>query len=174
MTDSKTSSSRIVLEIVGALVFLVSLFIIFWIVWSSFFSASLLIALAITAAVVIAVELAIYKIIEYTPLPSKKPFFQLFPKYYWTLDSKLDEAGLQKVMSKFGFSLKKEGEDKLIFHRGSVLGDFSIKIAKVDVVFEKPLDSGSRINIEYGAFALFDTGDLWKFSLELRKKLTNS
>ncbi len=62
----------------------------------------------------------------------------------------------------------------LLYKRGSVLGDFTIKIAKVNLFFSLPLESETKLYIQYGTFALFDTGDLWKFTNEIRGKLVSS
>jgi hypothetical protein len=78
---------------------------------------------------------------------------------------------LEERLTHLGFLKTKDEENRLCFSRGSALADFSIKFAKIQVLADKPLVSGSKIQIVYGSFALFDTGDLWKFSNELKTKL---
>lgn len=105
-------------------------------------------------------------------LPIKKPFIQFFPKYCWKLEGNISQDELEKTMSTFGFQISLDNKKYIKFTRGSVLGDFSIKITKVNISFEKPLSKGSKVYIAYGNFApVFDTGDLWKFTKELTKKI---
>ena len=75
-------------------------------------------------------------------------------------------------MESFGFHQKKQKEDHYSFSRGSVLGDLSIKITRVNIEIEKPIKNDCKVFLSYGNFApTFDTGDLWKFSRELKTKI---
>ncbi len=74
-------------------------------------------------------------------------------------------------LNQLGFVEMGRDIDQIRFTRGSILGDFSVQIAKVDLTFRLPLDTETVLQVEYGAFAAFDTGDLWKFTTELKDRL---
>ena len=113
-------------------------------------------------------------------LPKTKPLIAWLPKYHSVvclpekiINTPSATEALGKQLSLFGFKLVKDSPSELVFSRGSALGDFSIKIVKVNLKFGKPLTNETKLIIEYGSFALFDTGDLWKFSEDLISKLEN-
>ena len=90
-------------------------------------------------------------------LPKTKPSIAWLPKYHSVVrlsenvintSSATDVLG--KQLSFFGFKLVKDSSSELVFSRGSVLGDFSIKIAKVNLKFNKPLTNETKLAIEYG------------------------
>ena len=80
-------------------------------------------------------------------------------------------AALGERLRNFGFRVDKRTENVLRFTRRSALGDFSIKIAKVNLTFAMPLTADTEVLVEYGSFAAFDTGDLWTFTSELKAGL---
>ncbi len=128
----------------------------------------------IYAIVLIIMMFIIYRIKIPKELPEKKPVIAWLPKYSTTV--KLSEnlssgETLSRHLSAFGFKLAKETPENITFSRGSVLGDISIRITKVNLKFDKPLSGHTGLVIEYGALAFFDTGDLWKFTNELKGKL---
>jgi hypothetical protein len=113
-------------------------------------------------------------------LPEKKPAFEFSPAYQVPIvlsDSILfattPESELARKVETLGFSPVEKTADKVLFRRGSLLGDFSIKIIRVDLAFSLPLSRESLATVRYGSFCLFDTGDLWSFCSELRSKVTD-
>ncbi|MGV7220290.1 MAG: hypothetical protein ACQ9MH_02045 [Nitrospinales bacterium] len=137
----------------------------------------------ITLIIIIAIGIACslltaYKLKPAGTLSKLKPSFCFLPKFKLSLtlssdimEAKNPQKRLINRLATFGFSILRESEDKLILNRGSALGDFSIKIAKINITFDLPLRSLTSIEVEYGSFAAFDTGDLWQFSQELKKSL---
>ena len=55
--------------------------------------------------------------------------------------------------------------------RGHILGDFSIKLAKVNLLVTEPKSGFVEFAIEAGWVAAFDTGDFWQFLTELKAKV---
>lgn len=124
-------------------------------------------------AVVIVCITFIYKLMPFRDLAHTKPALTLFPKYRTTLqlsDELSDDAKLEDRFSQLGFTLRKTDENKRIFYRGSLLGDFSVKILKLKCAVVTSPDSTS-LTIEAGWMIAFDTGDLWTFTSELKQKL---
>ncbi|MBN1899203.1 MAG: hypothetical protein JW827_10520 [Spirochaetes bacterium] len=133
----------------------------------------------ISIPVIWIILLIVYRQKKPVKIPEEKPVISFFPKYYATVrmtDSILKSNNpfsitLDSRLEPFGFKLTKEFPEELIFSRGSVSGDFSIKITKVNLKFKIPPSKEIRMDIEYGFMVLFDTGDLWKFTNELIEKL---
>lgn len=106
------------------------------------------------------------------PLPLKKPSLAFFPKYYIDLPSSGGRTeSLETVMAQKGFRPVAHESGRKYFERGSVLGDFSIKWAKLRI--SEMESSPYRLSIAYGGAALFDTGDLWKFAKEIERILSS-
>lgn len=112
------------------------------------------------------------------PLGEKKPMVTFLPKYLVTIrlpagvtEASDPGAGLEELVAPLGFKLESGTKEVLQFGRGSLLGDFSIKIAKVYLRFRLPLSGETQCEVAYGFGALFDTGDLWRFANELKDKL---
>jgi hypothetical protein len=76
-------------------------------------------------------------------------------------------------LEQFGFREVRRDTENIEFSRGSALGDFSIKIAKLVATASLPLSNPPQLKVKYGvAFGCaFDTGDLWKFCQELTEKI---
>jgi hypothetical protein len=55
--------------------------------------------------------------------------------------------------------------------RGSVLGDFTVKLIKVNVGVTRITESSIKLTVEAGWFVAFDTGDFWSFLSELSAKV---
>ncbi len=134
-----------------------------------------ILTVAIIAAVAIIGFLSAYKLKSPQPLPSSKPSFCFLPKFEGSISVPPINAEttqptdfLAERLAEAGFSVAQRTDDELVFSRGSVLGDFSVKIAKVNMRFDLPIQPSTRFTIEYGAFAAFDTGDLWQFTQELK------
>lgn len=134
-------------------------------------------SMLIAAALAVAGVFALYRSKVAPELPASKPSFCLLPKFRATLRlppemlSAPDPiAELGRRLAAFGFSQAAWDSRSLRFARGSLLGDFSIKIVKVNLTFALPLAAETAVEIAYGSFAAFDTGDLWQFATELKAK----
>jgi hypothetical protein len=113
---------------------------------------------------------------SHRPLPAKKPGICWLPKYAFLLQldgpaSIEDELILR--LQDYGFEVAKRDARRIVFSRGSALGEFSIEITKLIATATLPLSNPVEMQIEYGiAFGcLCDTGDLWKFCRELMQKV---
>lgn len=110
-------------------------------------------------------------------LPSHKPSFAWLPRYQFDVDAsdwpKGDEVlpYLRTRFEELGFRQSSETTTMVRFTRGSALGDFSVKIMKLDVDVTLPIETRATLAVHYGALAAFDTGDLWTFASELKAKL---
>lgn len=112
-------------------------------------------------------------------LPMKKPHFCLMPKYVTPisyasdiLDAEDRLAALDKRIAALGFEQESQDAGSATFIRGHLLGDFSTKIVKLRLIFDRPLDKGANVVVEYASpMLIFDTGDLWAFATELKELL---
>ncbi len=115
---------------------------------------------------------------RFVPLPPTKPAFCLLPKYTFTIpiQGTNAEADLAAILVQFGFREPQRDATAIVFTRGSALGDFSVKIAKLVVTASLPVSHPVELKIEYGVVVgcAFDTGDLWKFCNELIEKVEAS
>ena len=117
----------------------------------------------------------IYSTKSFAVLPSVKPKFCLFPKYVVTLqlNGSEPESELSSRLANWGFRERPDGSNRLTFHRGSAVGDFSIKIAKLIATASRPVKESVELYVSYGVplGVAFDTGDLWQVCHELQQKL---
>ncbi len=88
------------------------------------------IGIYIISAVVITT--AVYHILPFRKVGSKKPSFVLFPKYECSFSIPIE--GVIKRVVELGFSLKPNSD--YIYERGKVYGDFSAKAMKLRIVIE--------------------------------------
>ncbi len=116
----------------------------------------------------------LYKMLPYRSLGAKKPFIAFLPKYKITVRHSLSNAELESKLADHGFKKVKESESYQQFTRGSVLGDISIKLAKVNVGLRKLAENEHELTVQAGWIAAFDTGDHWKFTKELIEKIKNA
>lgn len=140
-----------------------------------------LFGLAIGVIAALLVVYVLYRRAGPRDLTGSKPAFCMFPKYRFEIalpervHSATDQIqALTRELEPMGFRPARQDDHGAVFTRGSVLGDFSIKVAKLNLRFEWPLKPITRVVIGYGVFAAFDTGDLWKFSTELKTRLSGS
>ena len=136
--------------------------------------------LIIFVAVTLAVITTLYKITPHRSLGEKKPFISFFPKFKTNvklpsalLESENPEKELETSLSDYGFIKKTKNDSITKYSRGHILGDFSIKLAKVNLLVTEPNSGCVEISIEAGWVAAFDTGDFWKFLTELKSKIEN-
>ena len=120
----------------------------------------------------------LYKALPHRNMGTKKPFISFFPKYKTkvalpssVLNTDDPEKELEKILSKFGFVKKSQNGGITKYSRGHILGDFSIKLAKVNLLVTTHESGSVDISIEAGWVAAFDTGDFWKFLTELKEKV---
>lgn len=136
------------------------------------FTATLIVAALAVAGVFLA-----YRSKAATDLPASKPSFCLLPKFRasFRLPPEVVSASdpiaeLGQRLAAFGFAEAARNSGSLRYARGSMLGDFSIKLIKVNLTFALPLAAETAVEIAYGSLAAFDTGDLWRFATELKAK----
>ena len=136
--------------------------------------------LIIFVVVTLAVITILYKIKTPKNLGDKKPFISFFPKFKTNvklpsalLESENPEKELESTLSEYGFIKKSKNVSITKYSRGHILGDFSIKLAKVNLLVTEPNSGCVEISIEAGWVVAFDTGDFWKFLTELKGKIEN-
>ncbi|MCC0056695.1 MAG: hypothetical protein H6883_11215 [Rhodobiaceae bacterium] len=100
----------------------------------------------------------LYHLLPFRNLPAQKPRIAFFPKYKWTHDK---PAEVRRRLADHGFKEAVSG----VFLRGSYLGDFSLRIAKMRVTLNE--EGHARIG-SGGVFIAFDTGDTWQLATELK------
>lgn len=120
----------------------------------------------------------LYKLLPYRKPGDNKPFISFFPKYRTkvmlpssVVKAESPEKVLEQILSEFGFGKKSQGVVFAKYSRGHILGDFSIKLARVNLLVTSPDSDSVELSIEAGWVIAFDTGDLWKFLTELKEKL---
>ena len=135
-------------------------------------------ATLIIVVAAIAVFLLAYRLKAPAALPPARPSFCFLPKYAFAirLPANLTSASdpvaeLSRLLAPLGFAESKRTADSVRYSRGSLLGDFSVEVAKVHLDVSLPLVSESHVRVAYGSFAAFDTGDLWSFCTELNVKV---
>ena len=128
----------------------------------------------ISVVVLLVAITALYKLLPYREMGDKKPFFALLPKYKAVIRSDSELPIDEKLLSDLGFKKVKQKESTVKYTRGSVLGDISIKLSKVDVYLTTVTATEKEIAVQAGWVAAFDTGDHWQFLNELSKKLENA
>jgi hypothetical protein len=139
------------------------------------------IRLIVIVSVVVAAFLVAYRLKPFSELSVRRPMLSVLPKYLVSIRiptavilSQNPSESLEEMLSSLDFKLEETTASEIRFTRGSVLGEFSFKVAKVRVSAPFPLLSETQMQIEYGAFAAFDTGHLWKFCRELQEKTGTS
>jgi hypothetical protein len=121
---------------------------------------------------------AIYRLRSPEPFPPRKPGFCWFPKYLVPMDfpgeilhSSNPISVLEGRLSPLGFQLEESSKGEVKFRRGFVLGDISVKLVKVEMIFPAALDGNRCVTVQYGFVAAFDTGDLWTLASEVREHI---
>lgn len=116
-----------------------------------------------------------------TPLPARKPKIAFYPKYLVEFDSNhlgVDISQhtliIKTVLANLGFEETDPGNNETAFRRGMERGDFSIKLALIFVRFPQNADGPPHFVIEYGWFAWFDTGDLWRLARDIKNQIEES
>ena len=127
---------------------------------------------AILAAVIAVIFLTVgYRVAPFREADGSKPLFVFLPKYKKLVTHSKSNAELENELSRFGFEKVREDDAITYFTRGSVLGDFSINLAKVDVALREITPNQHELTVQAGWVAAFDTGDHWQFITELGREL---
>jgi len=132
------------------------------------------------AVIALALLKVLYVLKSPISMPARKPLFCALPKYWAVV--KVDTAILgsddpTKVilssLESLGFHVVNRGPLSVNLSRGHILGDFSMKIAKLNLRISLPPARETNLAIEYGALfgIAFDTGDLWRVTTELIERL---
>ena len=116
----------------------------------------------------------LYRLLPFREADGAKPSFALLPKYRKRIKHALSSEALESELSHFGFKKVKESGSVSRFSRGSIMGDFSINLARVDVAVRPIAPGEHELTVQAGWVAAFDTGDLWQFITELARKLENA
>ncbi|EHR5764780.1 hypothetical protein P3383_23620 [Vibrio parahaemolyticus] len=128
----------------------------------------------ITLVVVLVIFTASYKFLPYRSIGERKPVVAFLPKYKKEIETRKTDAEIENQLKEYGFSKVGSSNGISIYARGSVLGDFSIKLAKVNIKINRASDSTVIVHIEASWFVAFDTGDFWQFLTELTEKIQNA
>ena len=101
----------------------------------------------------------IYRILPFKEWRNKKPKFTLFPKYIASFDKPVSE--IESALEKIQF----KKNNKNVYSRGKVYGDFSAKAIKLSVEVS---EDKKQVKL-YASFfgVLFDTGDVWQVMADI-------
>lgn len=130
--------------------------------------------IVITVLALLAAVTALYKVLPHREIGSEQPVFAPFPKYKNKVPAPDSDNRVEEVMSSLGFKKKKDRGGLTKYSRGSIAGDMSIKLMKVNVTFCPVSDGKLPYSVEAAWVVAFDTGDHWKFTKELGDKLANA
>lgn len=125
---------------------------------------------------------AAYNLKRPSQLPERKPRLSFLPKYktQFKMPSEVLQNAdpvhaLSKKLSPYGFRLSRSENEYIEFTKGSMLGEITFDGAKMKLKLKVliPLTMQTTAFIRYSAFAgvLFDTGDLWKVTKEIKSKI---
>jgi len=115
-----------------------------------------------------------YRLLPFRNAGDRRPFLALVPKYKKRIVSSESDEALEEQLARYGFRKRKQSGATASFTRGSVLGDLSIELAKVDVGLSRLNDEALEITVQAGWVAAFDTGDHWELITELGRKLEST
>lgn len=137
-------------------------------------------SLLLYVAIILVVITLVYKIKPHKNLGDKKPSISFFPKFKTKvnlppdiLESDDPEQKLELTLSRYGFTKKAKRGSITKYSRGHLIGDLSIKLAKVNLLVTLPYSGYTEISIEAGWVVAVDTGDFWEFLTELKEKIEN-
>jgi len=101
----------------------------------------------------------VYRILPFKEWKNKKPKFTFFPKYIASFDKPVSE--IESALEKIQF----KKNNKNIYSRGKVYGDFSAKAIKLSVEVS---EDKKQVKL-YASFfgVLFDTGDVWQVMADI-------
>jgi hypothetical protein len=118
----------------------------------------------------------IYRRRKVQPLESRKPFIKWLPKYRTEVQvpepvASSDDStlALEGILEELGFELAHWTRETVVFRRGKSWGDFSVRLIPLHVSFSLPLRGTCFMDVEVATVCLFDSGDLWKLTHELRE-----
>lgn len=114
------------------------------------------VGIGLAAIIVICLVTAVlYKTKKPVPMPAVKPAFCLLPKYSATIQlskeivaAENSVAALATQLESLGFSEASRSEQSVRFTRGSLLGDFSVKIMKIELLFPLPIEPISEVTVQ--------------------------
>ena len=101
----------------------------------------------------------VYRILPFKEWKNKKPKLTFFPKYIASFDKPVSE--IESALEKIQF----KKNNKNIYSRGKVYGDFSAKAIKLSVEVS---EDKKQVKL-YASFfgVLFDTGDVWQVMADI-------
>jgi len=130
--------------------------------------------IVITVVAVLAATTILYKVLPHRNLGQKKPILALFPKYKNEVPKPKSVYRVEEVMSSLGFEKKKDQGGSIKYSRGSIAGDISVKLMKINVTFS-PISNGNLpYTVEAAWVVAFDTGDHWDFTKQLGDKIESA
>jgi len=112
-----------------------------------------------------------YKVAPFRAAGEKKPLLALLPKYRKRIRIGCTPSELESRLASNGFSKSGTKNNTTYYHRGSLLGEFSVKLIKVKLGIAELEDGMSDVTLEASWVIACDTGDLWLFITELSSKL---
>ncbi|WP_394392190.1 hypothetical protein [Shewanella woodyi] len=128
----------------------------------------------ISVIVILAVITIGYKVAPHRDLGKSKPFLAVFPKYKCLVSVTYNPDVLESKLEEFGFKKVGEKGEGVKFTRGSVLGELSVNLTKVDLHLSSANSTKTCLLVNAGWVAAFDTGDHWILTKDLAEKLENA
>ncbi len=126
-------------------------------------------------SILLSIFRTLYKRRSASAVEATKPRLKWLPKYQLDIklpaqifcDGSADEK-LEILLGHFGFEIDCWTKTQILFSRGKKWGDFSIKLLKLRISFPMPLTESSTVLVEVADVCLFDTGDLWSLTSEIK------
>lgn len=112
-----------------------------------------------------------YKFLPFRKPGKQRPFLAVLPKYRKVIASGASDHALAGKLAQHGFEKTKQRGSTTKFRRGSVLGDLSIELSKVDISLTRINENSLEITVQAGWVAAFDTGDHWDLITRLGAEL---
>lgn len=125
----------------------------------------------LVTAIILVVATFSYRLLPFRMAGERRPYLVFFPKYKKLISSCASDQSLADKLAQYGFVQNKQSGATINFTRGSVLGDLSIELSKVDVGITRVNEKEIEITVQAGWVAAFDTGDHWRLITRLAEEI---
>ena len=131
--------------------------------------------IVISVVIILVILTLLYKLMPFREMGKNKPGFALFPKYKTTISlsssNNQNTDYITQKLAELGFKVTSSKDGVTSYSRGSIMGDLSVKIAKVNLTFSMSSNSEGILTVGAGWIAAFDTGDHWQLLSEIKDRV---